>query len=231
MKIIENSGICAYCKSKVEYRYGEENYLLKKKDLDNYRQYKDVYVHSCPMCNFVATNLTSKKEKEVFENIKQTAEFKDIYNYLYLKGLDKELYDNHSQEVPANYYESVMLSKLVSKDYEMAIRLLYKTAELKMIMARKYRVSKAELGGEEGNDSEYIKLDKLINKSIKQNQRQINIMYSLVKNPNIFLNLLYIENLTNMCNMAEAKREYAKLHEKTSISEDLDSYIKSKILV
>ncbi len=229
MRIIEDEVFCSACGEMVEARLGEENFSLIKKDLANYKKYKDIYVYSCPNCDFVSCDISSE-EGVLYSGFKdKNAEYKNLYNYSYLNGLDKELYDFHSQEVPANLYEAYSLIAKEQKDYEKCARLIFKSIELKNIMARKYKVSKAELGGEEDNDEEYAKLDKLIKSSIDKNRKQVNEYYDMAKEKSVFFKLLYIENLANTCHLAEAKKEYLQVLKKNKLDNDLKEYFENAI--
>ncbi len=228
MNILQDEGYCNACKEYCTFVMGEDNFNLLKKDLENYKRYKDIFVYSCPNCGFPSSDITSE-EGDIYNKIKTLQAYKDIIDYADLKGLDKELYEHHSADIPANLYEAYVLIALAQKDYEKAIRLTYKAISLKQIMARKYRISKAELGGEEDNDDEYDKLDLLIQQSIDGNRQQIEKYYNQVENKSIFLKLLYIENLANMCKLSDAKKEFLLLIKKISISKDLKDYFNNLI--
>ena len=134
------------------------------------------------------------------------------------------MYDNHSASVPANLYEAYAYVCLKEKDYEKFVRSLNKAIELKLIMARKYRRSQDELGGEEDNDDLYDDLDKLINQSIEANRKQIDYYYTQIENKNLFVKLLYIENLIALNKKQDATNLYNILEKSYVIKNDLKSY-------
>lgn len=224
MKIKQDEGICTCCGTYSEYMYGDEDYSIVNKDLTNYNNYKNIYVYQCPNCGFISTDITGV-EGVMCGDIKRTLEYKEALNYTYLNGLDKELYDNHSAEVPANLYEAYAYVCLKEKEYEKFIRALYKAIDLKLIMARKYRRSQDELGGEEDNDDLYDDLDKLIKQSIEANRKQIDYYYTQIENKNIFTKLIYIENLAAMDKKVEAKQTFNQIIKSYMLKEDLKNYI------
>lgn len=226
MRIVEDEGFCTACGAYVALNRGEENYNIAKKDLANYKRYKEVYINACPMCGFASTDITSE-EGVLYGNIKDTKEYKQLFDCADLNGLDKELYEFHSADVPAGLYEACTLLALAGKDYEKAVRLLGRTIELKTIMARKYRESKAELGGEEENDADYDALDKLIKQSIEKNRKQIHEYYNLVKDKNLYLKLMHIENLAHLRKYADARKEYISLTKKIKLDDDLKLYFET----
>jgi len=223
MKIIEDEGFCTCCGKYTEYSAGQENFSFIKKDLKNYKNYKDIYVHECINCGFVSTDITAE-EGVLYGDIKNTYEFKQLRSYAYLNGLDEDLYENHSADIPANLYEAYSLVCLAGKDYEKFVRVLNKAIELKIIMARKYRRSQDELGGEEDNDEDYDELDRLIKQSIEANRKQIDYYYNMVENKNIFVKLIYVENLIGLGDMAKALYEFNAIDKKTKLDADLKDY-------
>lgn len=223
MKILQDEGLCSCCGAYAEYMYGDEDYSLVNKDLTSYNNYKNIYVYQCPNCGFISTDITGV-EGVMCGDVKGNLEFKEALNYSYLNGLDKELYDNHSASVPANLYEAYAYVCLKEKDYEKFVRSLNKAIELKLIMARKYRRSQDELGGEEDNDDLYDDLDKLINQSIEANRKQIDYYYTQIENKNLFVKLLYIENLIALNKKQDATNLYNILEKSYVIKNDLKSY-------
>lgn len=223
MKILQDEGICTCCGAYSEYYYGDENYSFVNKDLENYKKYKDIYVYQCPACGFISTDITGV-EGVMCGDIKNSLEYKEALNYTYLNGLDKELYDNHSSEIPANLYEAYAYVCLKENEYEKFIRALYKAIDLKLIMARRYRRSQDELGGEEDNDDLYDELDKLIKQSIEANRRQIDYYFTQLETKNVFINLIYIENLVAIGKKSEAKQFYNQINKNYMLKEDLKKY-------
>lgn len=224
MKILEDEGFCTCCGNYATYSYGDENFSLITKDLANYNKYKDIYVYKCANCGFISTDITGI-EGVLYSDVINSLEYKNVLNYAYLDGLDKELYNNHSSEVPANLYEAYSFICLESKEFEKYIRTVNKAIELKILMAQKYRRSQDELGGEEDNDDLYDKLDGLIKDSILTNRKQIDFYFNQFNTSNVFLKILYIENLASLGNKNEALTLFEKLSKKVILKEDLKTYI------
>lgn len=223
MRIVEDEGFCTCCGRYQELKYGEDNHSLVKKDLENYKKYKDLFVYECSNCGFISTNITGE-EGVLYGDVKDGYEYKSLYEYAYLKGLDKELYDCHSADVPANMFEAYALVQLESKNYEMFVRVINKTIELKQIMLKKYKRSQDELGGEEENDDEYENLYNLINLSIDANRKQIDYYYHFAENKNVYLKLIYIENLVALNTLDEAKKVFEEVTDRYSLDKDLNNY-------
>ena len=228
MKIIEDEGFCTSCGIFVEYRRGEEDYSLLSKDLDNYKKYKDVYVYKCPNCGFISSDI-SCEEGVLCSDVKDSYEYKQLLDYAYLKGIDKELYEYHSNDIMANYLEAYSLVLLKMKDFEKYIRAINKAIELKEVMIRKYKKSQDELGGEEENDDKYEKLYELIKESISTNRKQIDYYYDFIESKNVFLNLVYIENLIAQNKQQQANSLFEKINKKYKLSDDLKTYIQQKL--
>ena len=227
MKVLEDEGLCTSCGKYLHYRYGEENFSTIKKDLSNYNKYKDLFLFECPYCGHISTNIAGE-EGILFDELRQSYEYSDIMGYAYLNRIDKILYECHSQDICANWYEAYayLLEKI--GEYEKCCRALFKCIELKKIMKQKYKISQAELGGEENNDSDYEKLYFLIDESIKKNQKQFNLCYKNVSNKNVYLKLLHYENLVGQHQDKEACEELYEILKKYNLSVDLKKYI-SKI--
>ena len=228
MKILEDEGFCTSCGAYGEYKYGDDDYSLLVKNLVNYNKYKDIFIYECPNCGFISTDITNE-EGVLYGGEKNTYEYKQLYNYAYLKGLDKELYERHSDNVPANMYEAYAQVLIKSGDYEKLIRVLFRCIDLKLMMAKMYRHSQDELGGEEENDDEYDELDLLIKESIEINRKQIDYYYGFVTSKNIYLKLIYIENLVALGKRAEASMLFDQICRKIMISKDLKDYMFSVI--
>lgn len=228
MKVIEDEGFCTACGNYLEFKYGEDSFSYLKKDLSNYEKYKDMFLFECPICGFISDNIASE-EGILYENVAKTYEFKQLYSYAHLNGLDKELYNNFSSKIPANLYEAYSLICLESKNFEKYIRVVNKCIELKELMALKYSRAKDEVAHEEGNANQYDELIELINEGIKTNREQINFYFHYVENKNIFVVLIYIENLIKMKLIDDAEKEFLAITKKYFIEEDLKQYFQNLI--
>lgn len=225
MKVLDKVGECSCCGKTCSYYQSVEDYSSLDKDLVSYRKFKDVYVYACPNCGFVSTDI-SGFDGAVFGNIKDSYEYKQIINYAYLNGLDKELYDCHSEKIPANLVEAFALVNLKSQEYEMFIRATNKAIELKQVMLREYKRSQDELGGEEDNDEDYETLYDLIKESLKCNYQQIDYYYHFCENCNFYTSLIYIENLVRLNKIKDAEELFNNITSNRTINSDLKDYFK-----
>ncbi len=228
MKVIEDEGFCTACGNYLEYKYGEDNFSYIKKDLSSYQKYKDIFLFECPVCSFISDNISSE-EGILHANVAKTYEFKKLYSYAHLNGLDKELYNNFSSKIPANLYEAYALICLESKNFEKYVRVVNKCIELKELMAFKYSRAKDEVAHEEGNAEQYAELNELINEGIKTNREQINFYFQYVENKNVFVSLIYIENLIKMNLLEDAQKEFSTITKKHFIDDDLKNYFQNLI--
>ena len=224
MKIIEDTGFCTCCGTYQDFEYGEDNFSILKKDLDNYNKYKNIFVYRCPNCNFVNVNITDELGV-LFHNIVKEKEYNDLLNYACLEGLDKELWEMHSESIYANEYEAYAYMCLKNENSFMAIRALFEANRLYEVMARKYRKSQDELGGEEENDAQYERLDDLINYRVTKNY---NKLYELLKNKkrNAFEDLILVEVLNKLGSKTEAKQVFDAINRKNLLKPDLLQYFK-----
>ena len=223
MKIIEDEGFCTACGRYAEYKYGQDNFSLIKKDLNNYKKYKDLFVFRCRTCGFISTDITAE-EGVLCGHIKDSFEYSQILEYAYLNELDKDLDEQISTDNPASLYEAYSLICLQNKDYEKLIRTLNRSIEFKLIMERTYRHLGAEVSKEEENEEDFKALKGLILDSIKANREQIDYYYQFVENKNVFLKLLYIENKIALGEKATALKEFLDVCRKTKLEDDLETY-------
>ncbi len=228
MKVIEEEGFCTCCHKYLYFKYGEENFSFLKKDLDNYVKYKDIFVYECKNCGFASTNV-SAEEGVLYDHVKDSYEYKQLKNYAYLNGLDKKLYNNYSDIIPANLYEAYSLVCLEQKNYENFIRVINKCIDLKTTMALKYSRAKDELAGSEGNNHEYEELDTLIKQSIKTNRDQIDYYFNLILTKNLYICLIYVENLVALNQVEQASRLFEKLKKKYKLQQDLLNHFNNLI--
>lgn len=217
MVIKEKNGVCTGCGQKLAFKFGQEDFDLNVLDLENYKKYKDIYVCECPFCGLISTDLSKNLGFLVAIN---SPEYQAAYTYAYLKGLNETLYENHSEGVPANLYECFAIY-CKQTNPEMYVRALNKTIELKLIMARKYRRSQDELGGEEENDAEYDELDTLIKESVKQNVKELLSAFTQIADANVFLKLIAIENLARGKKVEQASTFFKRVQTEHELNADL----------
>lgn len=223
MKIKEDTGFCTCCGTYQDLEYGEENFSLLKKDLANYNNYKNIFIYRCPNCNFINVNITDELGI-LYHDIVNDKKYIDILNYSCLEGLDKQLWEMHSDDINANEYEAYAMLCEKDSNTQNAIRALFEANSLYDMMAKKYRYSQDELGGEEDNDAEYERLDDLIQYRIDRNNDKI---FELLKNKhkkNIFEELIRIELLINLGAKNEARIQFEEIDKKHKLAQDLKEY-------
>jgi len=229
MDIIKDIGTCTCCNNYCEYIYGKENFNNIEKTLDNYNNYKDIYVYKCPKCGFVSTDITGK-EGVLASSLISTKQYNDYLNNSYLNGFDEESLDEqHSKAVPAYLYEAYSLICLEMKDYEKYIRVMNKCIELKEMTIRKYRFSQAECAEEDENDEEYEAIISLIKKSIQKNSMELNNNFSNLKIGNFFTIVIFAENLIRLNQLDKAKKIIDSLRNDINVNKDLVDYLDQKV--
>lgn len=226
MKIIQDEGFCTCCGNYSEYNYGDENYSLLAKDLKSYNNYKDIYVYRCPKCGFISTDITGV-EGVMYGVVRNSLEYKNAFNCEYLQGLQNEsICEDLTKVVPANYYEAYSFVCLAEKDYEKYIRTVAKAIELKEVLIRKYKAEQDEdsLEDDEEIKDYYNEVIDLINKSIQTNRQQIDFYFTQTESKNLFLKLMYLENLAKLNKKEEAQTLFNKLNKNILLKEDLKQY-------
>lgn len=226
--IVKNKiGTCSCCGTYSELNFGEENFDKTKLDLANYLAYKDIYVYRCPKCGFISTDITGK-DNLLFNRVKNLQEFSDILNYAYLEGYNEAFYENHSKTLPANLYDAYAFMYKSSLDSEMYLRALNKAIEQKIALIKRYEYEVKEEGDKE--DRENLKeLEELMLENITEQSNQFASTYIGLKNKNVFLEIMFIENLVYLDELDEAKKQFKRLEGEYKLGQDLLDYIK-KIL-
>lgn len=217
---------CSCCGQNTEIYYGIDNYDSKIYDLNNYLKFKDIYVYRCYNCGMVSVDI-SKENNFLYDDVKNSNEFINAYNYRYLLGFNDMLYENHSESVPANIYDAYTIMLKHSDNLELYLRTLNKTIELKQVMLRKYDKDVAEEGDQEEDLEIFNQLKDLMNKNIRSQQEEFIQSFKKLKNKSIFLYLTYIENLTYI-NKKEAMIQFNKLASSVKLNDDLIEYIQMK---
>ena len=216
---------CSCCGRNCEFHYGVENYNPSKLNLESYTNYKDVYVYTCSNCGLISTDL-SGSDNVFYAKVKDSEEFNDALSYAYLNGLNRELYENHSEGVPANKYDAFTVMMKASDNKEMYLRALNKTIELKELMLQKY-----EIDSEYDYDDEELdileELEDLAYENIDEARELFIDEVSNDKNSNVFLHLMVVENLCAFEEYKDAKRRFSIIKEQVTIEEDLLEYFNS----
>jgi len=224
MNILNDIGFCSCCNNYCEYRFGEENFKDNETSLENYLNFKDVYVYRCPKCNFVSTNITEKENVSI-KDIVESEEYNNLLNNEYLKGMADDVYENHSRAVPAYLYEAYAFTCLKANNFEKYIRVMNKCIELKEMTVRKYLFSQAECAEEDENDEEYETIINLIKKSIYENSLTLNKYFLKLDNKTLFFRLIFLENLIRINKFKEVE----ELIEKMELDDEMVKYLTEKL--
>lgn len=220
MEIKNKIDYCGNCKTYSQFHFGTENYNPLKYDLESYKNYKDIYVYRCPTCGNISVDISNLSDAKIFSEQKNSEKFLDILDYGYLDGLDLELFENHTTSVPANLYEIYAEIQKEQNNFEQYFRAMNKSIELKEMIIQKYAVSV-----EEDNDSEDYDilndLSELMYDNIYEKREELCNTFSKLDKPNLFVCLIFIENLAKLGNISEAKEYFKALQTNYNLEEDL----------
>jgi hypothetical protein len=230
MEIKNKIGHCSYCGHNCEFNYGVESYNQAILNLESYTNYKDVYVYRCRKCGLISTNL-SGLDNIWYEKVKDSHEFNDALEYAYLNGLNNELYENHSEGVPANIYDAYTVMMKESDNKELYLRALNRTIELKELMLQKYQLD-AENEYEEDELEIFEELEERLYENIDESRDEFIDEVTRDVDSNIYLYLMAIENLCAFedydCHK-DAKKRFALVKKQINLSEDLLEYFNNLI--
>lgn len=225
MKVLEDQGFCTCCGNLTNYKFGQENFSIILKNLDNYKKYKNIFAYKCRSCGFVSTDITGT-EGVLYGEIKDSYEFKQLDNSTYLDDIKACYEEDYTQVLPVGMYEAYSLVLIEAKDYEKLIRLLATVIDYKLSMKKKYRDYAFEVEGDKNVLNEIISR---IDASIETNRQQIDYYFPFLENKNTYATLIYIENMIEMGKVAEALVLLKQLAEKKRLEEDLIDYFQIKI--
>jgi len=228
MKVLQDQGFCTCCGNYAEYKFGQENYSMIDKNLENYKKYKDIYVFKCSKCGFASTDITCV-EGVLSGEILKTYEFKQLLECSFLNGINYKLPNDYTEKVPVGMYEAYSQILLDVKDYEKYIRIINWVIELKEILKINYMDLCEEFAESDGNETDYKELFELIDKSIDSNRQQIDYYFGLLENKNVFITLIYIENMIALGKKAEATVLLKEIKDKKRLEDDLIEFFKQKI--
>ena len=162
-----------------------------------------------------------------FNEIANSDKFKYLYDYGYIKNLDKV--DTYEIERYApNIYECYSYYMANQKNYEESIRYLYRAVELKLATIKVMENNKLEdYDDDEIEDRNQIDIFiECMKKSILRNQKGIVEMYK--PNDNTYVKVMYIITLNNLGEKEQSQKEFEEL-KKLDIDETLIDYTKSKL--
>ena len=225
MKIIEDQGFCTCCGTLADFKFGQENFSVILKNVDNYKKYKNLFVYKCKNCGFVSTDITGT-EGVLYGEIKDSYEFKQLDQSVYLNDIKEKYEEDYTQVFPVGMYEAYSLVLIEAKEYEKLIRLLSTVIDFKLSMKRKYKDYALEVGGDEEVLNEILTR---IDESIQTNREQIDYYFPFIENKNTYATLIYIENMIEMGKVAEALVLLKQVSEKKKLENDLVEYFQIKI--
>ena len=225
MKIIEDQGFCTCCGTLADFKFGQENFSVILKNVDNYKKYKNLFVYKCKNCGFVSTDITGT-EGVLYGEIKDSYEFKQLDQSVYLNDIKEKYEEDYTQVFPGGMYEAYSLVLIEAKEYEKLIRLLSTVIDFKLSMKRKYKDYALEVGGDEEVLNEILTR---IDESIQTNREQIDYYFPFIENKNTYATLIYIENMIEMGKVAEALVLLKQVSEKKKLENDLVEYFQIKI--
>lgn len=225
MKVKEDQGFCTCCGTLTNYKYGQENFSIILKNLENYKKYKNIFAYKCKNCGFVSTDI-SGTEGVLYGDIKNTYEFKQLDSNAYLSDIIDKYEEDYTQMFPVGMYEAYSLILIEAKDYEKLVRLLSTVIDYKLSMKRKYRDYALEV---EGDKEVLEEITSRIDASIQTNREQIDYYFPFLENRNTYSTLIYIENMIEMGKVAEALVLLKQVSEKKRLEDDLIEYFQIKI--
>ena len=227
MKIKYIKGTCQNCKKNVDIAVDvNADVVYTENDLASFNFYKNIGLSVCPHCGYIAQDIT-KDVPHNFDEIANSDKFKYLYNYGYIKNLDKVDTYELERYVP-NIYETYSYYMANQKNYEESIRYLYRAVELKLATVKVMENNKYEdYDDDEIEDRNQIDLFiEYMKKSIARNQNGIIEMYK--PTDNLYTKIMYIITLNNIGEKEKASKEFEGL-QKLDIEETLTDYIKSKL--
>ena len=226
MEVKTKIDYCENCKIYSERRYGVENYNPEKLDLENYKKYKDLYVYRCPSCGNISVDLANNADATAFAKLKDKESFQEILDYAYLDGLDLQLFESHTESVPANLYEAYAEMQKLQGNIELYLRAIQKAIDLKVLIIQKYEFTVQEDDDEE--DYEILdELTDLMYDSIDQNRKDFISEFQKHEIKNEFLCVMFIENLIGLEKYSKAKECFELLKNNTKIEKDLIKFVQN----
>ncbi len=227
MKIKYIRGTCQNCGSDVEIAIDENaDKIYTQNNLASFNFYKNIGLSTCPVCEYIAPDITKDSAKN-FNEIVKTDKYKFLQNYEYLTNI-KDVDTNILERYNACDYECYAYFLASQKMFEDSIRYLYRAVELKYAIIKVMNISKFT-DFDDDEEAERNSIDKFvqdIKQSIDKNQKAIVKMYN--EKYNVYTKIMYIITLSGLKQNKVANCEFEKL-KKSDISKDLLDYTKSKI--
>lgn len=224
MEVSKKTDYCSSCGTYCEQNTGLETFSPSIFDLENYLGYKDFYVYKCPTCGHISFDLSKKEDGETYKKVKDDEEFKNVFEYEYLDGVDLQIFECHSRSIPANQYDAYAYMKRQSEIDDDFFRALNKSLELKEMMLEKYAFTVEEDGDEE--DEEILsELNELMLENMNENRELFVDEFLKYGNKNEFLFLMFIENLAKLGKTTLASENLEWLKQNANLKSDLIDYI------
>ena len=224
MKVSKKTDYCSSCGTYSEQNMGLETFNPSIFDLENYLEYKDFYVYKCPKCGHISYDLSKREDSLLFEKYKEDEDYKNIFNYEYLNGVDLEIFECHTRSVPANLYDAYAYIKEEEKVDENYFRSMHKSFELKEMILEKYSFTVEEDGDEEDRET-LEELIALMQENLIENRRIFVDKFLDYKDKNEFLFLMFIENLVKLGEKEQANKNLDWLKKNSNLDKSLIAYI------
>lgn len=219
-------GTCSNCGTNSELNFGMEEFDQTKHDLKNYLAYKDIYVYKCPKCGFISSDITGG-DYRLFQKAKELQDFYDILSYDYLEGLNEEFLENHSETLPANLYDAYSFMQGFGDNTELFLRATNKAIEDKIEVVRRYETEVFEDGEDLADEEDVENLKNLEELMLENVMAQASGFIKTYKNfthKNLFLDLMYVQNLIYLDELDEAKKQFRRLQSDYRIDDSLLEY-------
>lgn len=227
MKIKYVKDNCQNCKTTVDIAVDiNADVFYTKSDLASFNFYKNVGLSACPVCGYIAQDIT-KDDAKNFEEIKNTEKYQYLNNFGYIKDLQNvEKYE--LDRYAPNIYECYAYYLCYQKDYEGSLRFLFRAVELKEAIIKSMQKSKF-LDFEDDEQDERNKIDSVcydLQKSITKNQKAIVEMYK--PSFNVYSKVMYAICLFELGEQQKAQQVYEQL-QTMQVEQNLLDYTKSKL--
>ncbi len=227
MKIKFVEGKCQNCNKEIQTTVDiNAGKMYDKNDLKNFASYKNTGLSVCPICNFVALDVT--KESNDYLKQKNKVKYDYYYNYQYLPSLS-DIERGIFESFAPNDYECYAKCLISGGDSTNGIRFMYRAIEIKKNVIK--ALENMKLQDYEDDDILEIKnINKVIkelNDSIVENQKEIYYAYSGQKD--VFTLAMYILTIKDL-GLTEKATKLVDEISNLDILPNLLDYLKSKVV-
>ena len=196
--------------------------------LESYLNYKDIFVYTCPKCGMISSDLAANNDHLLYNKVKDSEEFRDVLDYSYLEDTHLLFCETHYKTVPSNIFDAYTFMYKNSLQKEKYLRLLNKSVEQKLLMLERYVMTVEEDQDEEDFEN-FKELKYFIQTNIEEYRKEFINEYLNFEDKNIFLHLIFIENLMYLNEVEEAKKQFNWLNTKIKLNSDLYKYFNDLI--